>query len=91
MSTGIFTPRELRRATRRPDRRIANVDRVLAAMKNGESLYLEYENGRPLWSLSGGRTVPANIAALVIADVSVVDVGDSLFPNSPSQTWRMCL
>jgi hypothetical protein len=86
---GIYTASELHRLGRRLDRRIANVDRVLAAMRHGESLHLQYENGRPLWSLSGGRTVPAHIAALAIADVSVVAVGRALFDDCLGQTWRI--
>ena len=85
----IPTPANLRAAARRADRRVANVDRVLAAMKRGEFLHLQYENGRPLWSLSGGWTVPANIAALVIADVSVVAVGRALFDDCLGQAWRI--
>jgi len=86
---GIYTPSELSRLGRRLDRHVADIDQVLRAMRGGESMHLQYENGRPLWSLSSGRTIPANIAALVIADVSVVAVGRALFDECLPQTWRI--
>jgi hypothetical protein len=85
---GIYTPSELHRTARRLDRHNTNVERVLRAMRSGESLHLEYRSGAPAWSLSGGRIVHANIAAIVIADVSVVPVGAALFAGMPGQTWR---
>jgi hypothetical protein len=87
--SSIFTPGERHRTGRRLDRRVAHVDRVLIAMKRGEALHLQYEKGRPLWSLSGGRTVPADIAALAIADAAVVAVGRALFDDCLAQTWRI--
>jgi hypothetical protein len=89
MTRSIPTPASLRRRHRHLDRRISNVDRVLAAMRRGESLHLEFENGHPRWSLSGGRTVPTHIAAFVIADVSVVAVGRAVFDDCLGQTWRI--
>jgi hypothetical protein len=85
---GIYTPTELHRSARRLDRRLASVDQVLTAMRRGESLHLQYENGRPLWSLSGGRTVSAETAEVLICNASVVPVGDALFNDMPGQTWR---
>jgi hypothetical protein len=85
----IFSPSELRRTSRRLDRRLANVDQVLTAMKRGASLHLEFENGRTRWFLSSGRTVPASIAEIVANHASVHAVGDALFANVPSQTWRI--
>jgi hypothetical protein len=86
--TGVHTAAELRRSTRRLNRRLSNVDQVLAAMKKGEELHLQYENGRAIWSLSGGRNVAAHVAALIMNNPSIAPAGDSLFPDSPSQTWR---
>ena len=57
---GVHTASELRRSTRRLDRCLAGVDQILGAMGRGEALHLRYENGCPLWSLSGGRRVVAN-------------------------------
>ena len=84
---GVHTASELRRSTRRLDRRLASVDQILGAWR-GEALHLQYENGRPRWSLSGGRSVAADVAAIVIVNASVAPVGDALFSNMPGQTWR---
>ena len=85
---GVHTASELRRSTRRLDRRLASVDQILGAMGRGEALHLQYENGCPRWSLSGGRRVAADVAAIVIVNASVAPVGDALFSNMPGQTWR---
>jgi len=86
---GVHTASGVRRSTRRLDRRLAGVDEVLAAMRKGEGLHLQYENIRPHWSLSGGRNVAADTAALVIGNVSVAPVGDALFQGMPGQEWRV--
>ena len=84
---GVYTPSELHRLACRLDRRVVCVDQVLIAMRMGEVLHLQYEHGRPLWSLSGGRSVSAEVAALLTSNASVVPVGDALF-DGMSQTWR---
>ncbi len=38
--------------------------------------------------MSNGRYVNAAVARIVIADKHVVGVGDTLFEDGPSQTWR---
>ena len=40
-------------------------------------------------SLSDGRAIPADVAILIIANVSVEPANDGLFPNLLAQTWRM--
>jgi hypothetical protein len=87
-AASILTAAEPRRSTRHLDRRLSNVDQVLAAMRKGEPLHLQYENGRAIWLLSGRRNVAAHVAALVIGNASVVPVGDALFADLPGQTWR---
>lgn len=86
---GVHIASEPRRSNRRLDRRLANVDQVLGAMRKGEALHLQYENNRPHWSLSGGRNVIADTAALVIGNASVAPVGDALFQGMPGQEWRV--
>jgi hypothetical protein len=83
-----LTASELRRSARRLDRLLADIDQILGAMREGEALHLQYENNRPLWSLSGGRNVATDVAALVIGNASVAPVGDALFVSIPGQTWR---
>jgi hypothetical protein len=61
---------------------------VLKSMQAGASLRLHYQRGRPLWDLTTGTFVTADVAELVIADNRVVGVGDALFPGVHSQTWR---
>ena len=64
---GAHTASELRRSTRRLIG-LAGVDQILGAMRKGEALHLQYENGRPPWSLSGGRSVAADVATRVIVN-----------------------
>ena len=59
---GVYTPSDLHRSSRRLDRRLARVNTALAAMRQGQFLQLQYRAGRPLWSLSGGRSVSAEVA-----------------------------
>ena len=85
---GVHTASELRRSTRRLDRRLASVDQMLDAMRRGEALHLQYKNSSPQWSLSGGRVVAADVAKLVTANAFVVLVDSPLFSDLPGQTWR---
>jgi hypothetical protein len=59
-----------------------------AAMCNGQSLHLQYRAGAPLWSLSGGKAVPAEVAEILTKHASVVPAGGALFDGMPGQTWR---
>jgi hypothetical protein len=61
---------------------------VLARMKRGEALHMERRWYGPAWCLTGGRYVPDEVAKIVIQNVNVAPVGDALFANVPSQTWR---
>ena len=61
--SSIPTAAELRRSARRLDRRLAGAAEILCIMQDGQTLHLRYEGGRPVWSLSGGRTVSAEIAS----------------------------
>jgi len=49
---------------------------------------LHYERSGPVWLLTLCGTVPADVAAIVIAHPNIAGVGDCLFANGPSQTWR---
>jgi hypothetical protein len=71
----------------RVDRRRLEVEVVLAAMRGGAALHCHYQNGRQLWWLSSGPFVSADVAAKT--DL-VAPVGDALFADVPSQTWRWC-
>ena len=73
------------RQTHRLARRI---DRALAAMRAGESLHLQYRDGRPLWNLSGGRIVTAEAANLVIRHEHVRGPADAALFDGMAQTWR---
>ena len=86
---GIYTPSELHRLAHRLDRPVAGVNTALAAMRRGESLHLQYQAGRALWALSGGRSISAEVAEILTKHALIAAVGDSLFPDCcPSQTWR---
>jgi hypothetical protein len=62
---------------------------VLAAMKRGQSLHLEFTWRGRVWRLSGGRTVPDEVAQIVIKSTNVADFLDALaIDGAKSQTWR---
>jgi hypothetical protein len=65
----------------------ANARKVLAAMLGGASLRLDRSRGSR-WSLSDGRPVENAVAREVIADPDVIAVGDTLFAETLSQTFR---
>jgi hypothetical protein len=57
-------------------------------MRRGAALHLTYERGVRVWFLSSGSKVTDDIAQLVIMHADIVGVGDSLFRNTPNQTYR---
>jgi hypothetical protein len=57
-------------------------------MEHGAALHLTLANGGPTWRLSNGRPVSDTVAKLVVASGSVEGVGDCLFRDMLSQTWR---
>jgi hypothetical protein len=61
---------------------------VIRTMRRGEALHLEYRRSGPAWRVSSGRHVADETARAVITNVNVVGVGDSLFGDALSQTWR---
>lgn len=82
------TPSSLRNHSRRLDRLNTGVDTVLRAMRNGATLHLEFSETGARWRMSTGRTVHAAVARVVVTDKGVVGVGDTLFADATSQTWR---
>jgi hypothetical protein len=68
--------------------RLAKANRILREMELGAALYLTLANGGPTWRLSSGRPVSDSVAKLVVASGSVEGVGDCLFRDMRSQTWR---
>jgi len=81
----MSAPQTANRATqlRRASRKVDRVNQVLAAIANGQSLHLQHRDGRPLWSLSDGRSVTADVAALVIRDARVVPADAAHFSDLP--------
>ena len=84
----IHTIECLQRVNRTLSRRGISAMRVLRALENGAALHCEHQRNRDVWRLSSGEFITPEIAATVIASQNVVDVGDSLFPGHPGQTWR---
>jgi hypothetical protein len=86
----MSAPQTANRATqlRRTSRKVGRTNQVLAAMRSGQSLHLQHRDGRPLWSLSGGRSVAADVAAIVIRHALVVPADTALFTNLPGQSWE---
>jgi hypothetical protein len=72
----------------RGDRLKLKTNTVLARMRAGECLILEHRWFGRCWSLTNGEPVDDEVAKAVVRSPRVVGVGDSLFKNCPSQTWR---
>jgi len=79
---------QVRRQGRRLERLGVTVAATLAAMKQGQALHLYFGRYGPVWRLTGGRTVPVEVAQIVTKNLSVAGVGDALFNDIPAQTWR---
>ena len=84
----IRTSVALRARQRRAEHRLAAAERVLRAMRAGNTLHLQFTRHGPSWTLTNGRRVPDDVAQLAIASSSVVGDGDGLFSGGTSQTWR---
>jgi hypothetical protein len=87
----IPTVASLRRQQRRLDRRRLSADRVIIAMRDhNESLHCAFSrsSGTTWWLSPSGRSVAPEAAKLVTFHADVVAVGDSLFRNALSQTFR---
>ena len=85
---GVFTPSELHRSARCLFRRAASVNAALAAIRQGESLHLQYVVGRPVWSLSSGRSVSPKVAEILTSNASITPADGALFDCVPAQLWR---
>lgn len=66
---------KMRRNARRLDKLNVRVTSVLAAMKRGEALLLEFRWYGCSWQLSHGRSVRDDVACIVIQNKNIVDVG----------------
>ena len=74
--------------SRRLDRLNAGVATVLHAMRAGQTLHLEFYPTGAKWRMSNGPYVNEEVARIVITNGCVVGVGDTLFADGTSQTWR---
>jgi len=69
---------------------MANLNYVIAALRNGAVLSLSFEES-PVWELSDGITVTrisSRTEQALLKHQLIVEAGDSLFAEIPSQTWR---
>ena len=57
-------------------------------MRAGQTLHLQRRDGRPHWSLSGGRIATAAAAAILTRHTHVVPADGALFSDLPGQTWK---
>jgi hypothetical protein len=80
--TAAKHPRPLARDKRR------EAINVIRAMEAGASLHLTFGKANSYWELSNGKKVASDVALMVVNDLRVVGVGDSLFQGASSQTWR---
>jgi hypothetical protein len=51
-------------------------------------LHLQYRAGKPSWSLGNGKTVPAEVAAIITKHALVKPADDALFDGVPGQLWE---
>jgi hypothetical protein len=88
----IPTVGALRRQQRRIDRRRRAALHVVAALQAGAALHKSIGPDGPAWWLApSGRPVPTAVAAIVLLDLRVAPVGDTLFGDVDarlSQTFR---
>jgi hypothetical protein len=62
---------------------------VVAAMRRGQILGLEFRRTRPRWFLSSGQSIDARVARLVIIHPGIIGDNDALFPGlTTSQIYR---
>jgi hypothetical protein len=62
---------------------------AIALLRNGALLRLEYDRGRPSWSLGDGQPVSPETVSLLISCGDIEPDDDALIPGTPSQTWRL--
>jgi predicted ABC-type transport system involved in lysophospholipase L1 biosynthesis ATPase subunit len=63
---------------------------VLTAMRNGQTLHLEFRQTGARWRLSGGEQINTDVARLVVINPDVIGDDDALFPGaSTPQTFHM--
>jgi hypothetical protein len=66
-----------------------DVDATIRTMAlQGFALQCSYEKPHTRWWLSNGVVVPGDVAKAVILDPHVASVGDALFAETRSQTYR---
>lgn len=71
--------------------RATHHDHALAALRAGQTLKLNLSRRGPLWSLSDGSVVPAEIVIRLFLDsAGIKPVGCALSPGLPAQTWELC-
>ena len=66
------------------------LNQVLNALRNGAVLHLSLAD-KPTWKLNNGVTeitVSSRTVQAALKRKAIVGVGDSLFADTPSQTWR---
>jgi hypothetical protein len=84
----VPTPTSRRAAAQRLDLRNRGVTMVLNAMRHGAALYKMFTPSGTVWTLSNGCRVSTQVAAVVIVDPDIASVGDGLFDDGSTQTYR---
>jgi hypothetical protein len=84
----IHTVSSLRTTGRRLASRLERAELVLNQMERGAALHLQHSSSGPIWTLTNGEHVTNSVARLVVASSSIIAVGDALFRDVRSQTYR---
>jgi hypothetical protein len=77
-----------RATAQRLDRRNRGVTVVLNAMRHGSALHKMFTPSGTVWTLTNGCRVNSSVAAVVIVNPNIVSVGDGLFGDASTQTYR---
>jgi hypothetical protein len=67
-----------------------NMKQVVAAMGKGATLCMEYdkENGKVFWLEPTRTLIRQDVGERVIELPFIINGGDSLFSDTPTQTWK---
>jgi hypothetical protein len=79
------------RRARKSEQNYRSADAVISAMRDrGCTLRVTQQGGaKPYWALSNGAQVPPEVAQIVISDLRVIGLGDTLLGDVRfSQTFR---
>jgi hypothetical protein len=61
---------------------------AIERMKTGKVLRFAFDRSRPAWTI-GDESISAEIVSLLLSCREIEADVDTLFPNTPAQSWRI--